>query len=318
MKTNTILSKTIAPAVAILLCGAALHAQTATFVNTGTTADGAGELFVAFHATANQGVGESIVIDLGAVSTYAAVPIGGTLNFSAAPGHNVGSDLSTAFGSTWYNRTDLLWSAVSGVQSTVPSTSTDFTSTLYGSVANPTYNSGVGPSGTAWNRSTNGTQNPIAQNIVQNMATGTGGFTSAPQGATSNIAVESSSLGNNYATWMPGGANVSGSGNTPFKGFGATGFEQTFGSTTLPSGVEGALDVFRMDRSNATDPEASPTTGTGPGSYQFTLTIDVNGNISGAVLPVPEPASICLLVTGGLLFLVSRRRGTGASTATVG
>lgn len=311
MTTTSILSKTITAAATLVLCGANIHA--ATLVNSGTTADGAGELFVGFHATGGQGIGQSVVIDLGAVSPYAAVAPGGTLTF-AGPGHNVGADLAAVFGSTWYERTDLLWSAVSGVQSTIPATSSDQTSTLYGSVTSPTYNPSAGPAATAWNRNTNSAQNPVANRIIASMATGIGGFTSATAGATSNIAREAVSDAQNYATWMPGGSNVSGLGNTAFGGFTtpapAANFEQAFAIGQIASGVEGALDVFRLYRSNFADPEATPTTGIGAGSYQFTLTIDQTGNIAGVVLAVPEPASIGLLVSGGLLVLGSRRRKT--------
>lgn len=110
---------------------------------------------------------------------------------------------------------------------------------------------------------------------------------------------------------MPNGSNAVGLSNNPFGGFGSPSsqpFEQAFGIGMLPSGSEGALDVYRMYRSNASDPDATPATGTGPGSYQFTLTIGQNGAIVANVLPVPEPASISLLLAGGFYFLGSRRR----------
>ena len=116
---------------------------------------------------------------------------------------------------------------------------------------------------------------------------------------------------------MANGANSTGLGNTPFGGFGnptASNFEQSFAAGTLASGFEGALDVYRMYRSNVSDPDASPNTGLGAGSYQFTLTIDGTGALGAEVLPVavPEPASIGGLFSAALLGIGAMRRKRGA------
>jgi len=306
MTTTHILSKAISAGAALVLIQAtATHA--ATFVNTGTGADGAGELFVGIHATGGQGNGISVVIDLGAVSPLAALNAGQTMALGS-----VGTDLAAQFGNTWYTRTDLLWSAVSAVQSTVPTTSTDPTSTLYGSVAS----TGAFPlTTTAYNRATNSTQNSVAQKIVSNMANaaaGSGGFAQAPTGATSNIAIESASYTNSYATWMPNGSNATGVGNVPFGGFGnpaGVSFEQAFGAGT--SNVEGALDIYQMYKTGTAQPDAGNAT-TGAGAYEFTLEINQSGNIQALALPVPEPASIGLLMAGGACLLGVRRRSGGS------
>lgn len=299
MKTTNILTKTITAAAALLLCGASVHA--ANFVNTGTGADGAGELFIGFHATGGQGNGKSVVIDLGAISPLAALSIGSVQNLGS-----VGTDLVAQFGSTWYDRTDILWSAVAAVQSTVPTTSTDLTSTLYGSVSG----TGSFPLSTlGYTRGTNSAQNGVAQRVVSNMAGNAGGFnTAGNNGATSFIAVESASDANSYASWMPGGGNLS-----LFGGFGAPigqQFEQSFTSGQLSLGVEGALDVYQMYRSGIAQPDAGNAT-TGAGAYEFTLTINQSGAITANVLPVPEPASIGLLMAGGMFLFGSRRRKAG-------
>jgi hypothetical protein len=295
MTTSNILSKSITAAAVLILCGASVHA--ANFVNTGTGADGAGELFVGFHATGGQGNGKSVVIDLGAISPLAALSIG-SIQFLGS----VGIDLAAQFGSNWYERTDLLWSAVAAVQSTVPTTSTDPASTLYGSVSG----TGSFPLSTlGYTRGTNSAQNGVAQRVISNMAGNAGGFSSAGNnGATQFIAVESASDANSYASWMPGGTNL-----VLFGGFGAPigqEFEQSFAPGQLSLGVEGALDVYQMYRSGIAQPDAANAT-TGAGAYQFTLTINQSGNITATVLPVPEPASVGLLMAGGM-FLIGRRR----------
>lgn len=297
MKTHNILSKTIATAASLVILATA--AQAASFVN--PASNGAGELFVGVHAVGGVGNGKSVVIDLGAVSPLAALTTGSTLSLGS-----IGTDLAAQFGAAWYDRTDLLWSAVAAVQSIIPVTSTDPTSTLYGSVSG----TGLFPLSTIpYNRGTNSAQNAVAQRIISNMAGNLGGFSaSGNTGATSNIAVEAASDANSYASWMPGGTNT-----TLFGGFGSPigqQFEQAFTSGTLASGFEGALDVYQMYRTTVTQPDTGLTTG--PGAYQFTLTIDNTGAIGAAVLPVPEPASIGTLTSLALLGVGTLRRKRAA------
>ena len=296
MKINTILSKSVATAASLVILGTA--AQAASFVN--PASGGAGELFVGVHATGGQGNGKSVVIDLGAVSALAALSTGSILSLGS-----LGTDLVAQFGSAWYDRTDLLWSAVAGVQSSVPPTSTDPTSTLYGGVAG----TGLFPLSTsAYNRGTNSAQNGVAQRIISNMAGNIGGFSaSGNTGASSSIAVEAASDANSYASWMPGGANLS-----LFGGFGSPigqQFEQSFAAGSLASGYEGALDVYQMYRSGVNQPDTGLTSGAG--AYEFTLNIDNTGAIGASVLPlapVPEPASIGALTSLALVGVGTLRR----------
>ena len=315
MITPKILSKSVSAAAALILCGAYSHAANLVNTNTGpggdNSTDGAGELFVGFHATGGQGSGVSVVVDLGAVSPYAAISPGGTLTFvvGATGTSNIGADLVARFGANWFERTDVLWAAASAVRTTAPSTSTDPTQTLYGGVKVSSYNPSVAPTTTGYTRSTNSGQALIATNVAANMALGTGGFADAgtPVGATgTNVAIEIAGSTQGWHNWMPGGANVV---STPFSNFSvptAANFEQAFSIGAIGSGVEGALDVYRMQRTGTTDPDNGLTSGAG--TYQFTLTINSNGQIAGAVLPVPEPTSIGLLMSGGLFFLGRRRR----------
>ena len=311
MNTTSILSKTITAAATLLLCGMAAHAAS---LRNGSSA-GEGELFIGIHATGGTGVGNSIVIDAGLVSNLSLLAAGASQSLGS-----IGVNLENTFGITagssiaWYERTDLFFAAVAAVQNTQTVPAVDPTNTLYGSVSG----SGTWPLSTvAYTRAANTAQSNVAGRIIT-MASGiSGSFTTAPQGATSNIALEGTSDANSWASWMPGGTNAAGVGNAPFGGFGAPAnqqFEQAFTSGTITSGVEGALDFYRMYKTGQADGDLGGAT-SGAGSYQFTIEINSSGNLTAVNLtPVPEPASICLLITGGLMFLGSRRRGFGGRT----
>lgn len=300
MNKNTILSRPIASALVLAACAASAHA--ATLVN-GTT--GAGELFIGFHATGGTGVGKSVVIDAGSVSALSSLATGSVTSLGS-----LGTDLVANFGSNWYERNDLVWGAVAGVQNTATA---DPTNTLYGGVSG----TGSWPLSTVgYTRSANGAQSTVAGRILT-MASGvTGSFTTAASGASSNIAVEQASDANSWASWMPNGSNATGLGNAPFGGFGSPGgqaFEQSFSSGTLASGFEGALDVFRMFKTGIADGELANAT-SGPGSYQGTAVIGSDGALSFEVLPVavPEPASIGTLTSAALLGIGFLRRKRAA------
>ena len=287
MTKNTILSKTIAAAASLVLCVTA--ASAATLVN-GT--NGAGELFIGFRATGGTGATTNIVLDLGSAAGFSALATGSTVSLG-----NIGSDLATAFGSTWFNRTDVLWSAVSG------NTATDInTNTLYGGRSA----TGLFPlNTTGYARQANNAQGSVVTGILS-AAAGAGGFTTSTTGSLSNVAIEDTT--SNVNSWTAR-AGVSFSSSA----LAASGFEQAFAAGTLASGAEGALDIYRMVKTGTTDPDTAATTGLG--SYQMTVTVDSSGNLTGEVLPlaaVPEPASLGSLFSAALLGIGALRRKRGA------
>ena len=304
MKTNRLLSKTISTAALLILCGT--NAHSATLVN-GTT--GNGEILLGLRATGSFdsfGATTNVVIDLGSAASFAALPAGSTISFG-----NIGTDLAARFsitsgenaGTAWYERPDLRWSAISGNSGTDISTNT-----LYAGVASSS--PGTFPLTTVgWARQANTAQGSVVTNF-QSAASGTGGFVASLTGSLPNVAIEDTT--SNVNSWSArAGANFSSSALSA----GTGSFEQAFGPGSLSLGVEGALDVYRLVRTTINDPDTSATSG--PGSYQFTIQIDSSGNIGGTVLPVPEPASIGLLMTGGLLFLGFRRRSAAATARIV-
>ena len=299
-KKTTILSKAITTVIALAACATSAHA--ASFVN-GTT--GAGELFIGFHATGGTGSGQSVVIDVGSVSALSALATGSTQSLGTA-----GTDLVAAFGANWFNRSDVLWGAVAGVQNVATA---DPTSTLYGGVSG----TGAFPlSSVGYTRGANGAQSTVAGRILTMANSASGSFATATQGASSNIAQETSADGNSWASWMPSTSNnnVTSLGNLQFGGFGAPSaqpFEQAFAAGTLASGFEGALDVYRMFKNGVADSELANAT-SGPGSYQGTVVVNSSGDFTFEVQPVavPEPASIGALTSAALMGigLIRRKR----------
>jgi hypothetical protein len=289
MRKNSILSESVAAAASLAILAAASHA--AVLVN-GT--DGAGELFIGFRATGGDGLTKNVVMDLGSVSDLSALATGSVVSLG-----NIGTDLAAQFGSTWYERTDLLWSSVAGVGNTATA---DPTSTLYGGVASTT----AFPLTTAgYSRAGASAQGPVATQILS-MASSTGGFTAASAGASSNIGIENTTDSNSWSSKF---------GASPFSGFSSPSgqqFEQAFSIGTIATGVEGALDVFRMLRNGQTDSENGLTGGAG--TYQGTLTINSLGDVGFQVEPVavPEPASAGFLTSAALLGIAVLRRKRGA------
>jgi hypothetical protein len=266
-----------------------LHA--ANLVN-GTNGDD--ELFVGLRATGGQGNTKNVVIDLGSVSGLAALPVGSVVSLGS-----IGTDLSFQYGSLWYERTDLLWSAVAGNSGTDISTNT-----LYGSVKSST--PGQFPLSTVgYTRAAVTAQGTIVTNI-QSMAAGNNGFTAAAQGASPNIAIENTSDSNSWSSKFVA---------SPFGNFSnptASNFEQAFSVGTLAPGVEGALDIYRMVRGGTPDPDNGLNSGAG--TFQLQLTIDSTGALTGTVLPaaVPEPASIGCLTSLALFAVGTLRRKRAA------
>jgi len=307
MTTKSILSKTIAVAAALITCS--VSAPAATLVN---GANGAGELFIGFRATTGTGSTKNIVMDLGASATFSSYVVGsthflGNLNTNLDATFGLGGGNSVA----WYENPNLLWSAVAAVGNSVP-TGGDPTQTLYGSVSNTNLSltPGTAPGTVGYTRNGSSTQGTSATAILSMAAggAGTGSFKVALAGTSPNIAIQNTSDSN---SWSARG-NF---GTSPFSGFSDIGqvFEQAFTIGTIPngSGVEGALDVFRQYKQGTIDPDngsdgifPNPTLGT----YQFTLQISTNGDVNAVVLPVPEPTSVALLMTGGIWFFGLRRR----------
>ncbi len=285
MTKNTILSKTIAAAASLVVLATAAHA--ATLVN---GSSGAGELFIGFRATGGTGATTNVVLDLGSAAGFSALTTGSTISLG-----NIGSDLVSAFGATWYDRTDVLWSSVSG------NGGTDITTnTLYGGRSS----TGLFPlSTTGFARQANTTQGSIVTGILS-AAAGTGGFTTSAAGSIANVAIESTT--GNVNSWTARASASFGS-----SALSAGGFEQAFTAGTLASGAQGALDVYRLVKTGTSDPDTGLTSGVG--SYQITLTIDNAGAVTGSVLPVavPEPASIGMLTSLALFGVGAMRRKRG-------
>ncbi len=114
-----------------------------------------GDLILAFRATGGQGANESLLVNIGAPSTYANA----TGSFDLSIG-SIGADLVTQYGSNWYERTDLSWSIFGGNDTALPN------ATIYGSRAQIPY----GTEATAWNVLTNNAHRASTRNFIQGVA----------------------------------------------------------------------------------------------------------------------------------------------------
>lgn len=90
-----------------LVAGASLLlAFTTQSAQAATVVYNPGDLVLAFRATANQGVGESLLVNVGPASTFTGAGAS-PINLSLG---NLGADLVAQFGAGWADRTDLTWS----------------------------------------------------------------------------------------------------------------------------------------------------------------------------------------------------------------
>lgn len=263
-------SSLIALAAACLVGTVSSHAATVA----------AGDLLVGFRATSGPGAGTSYVVSIGQASlfrdadTTVTVGSGGTYNRG-----NIGSDLSSLYGSNWATRTDLVWGIVG----------TTGDSDIYGSRAEAV--AGTIPG--AWVFNTSGARGTVSVNI--NSALGIG----APGGLDNATALGGS---------LFGGSEVDGSANA-WRGFlGAGGIAGVAGATgntdfgAFPGDIEGdvtkSLALFNITGS-----------GSANSSYVGTFSLSSNGTITMNV--VPEPSSLLVLL-GGSAFLATRRRRRSA------
>lgn len=261
-----------------------------------------GDLVLAFQSTGGQGSGSYLFANIGPAGLIRDYTQNTQLLSGSLSG--LASQLGLTFGSNWYDRTDL-FVAVAGVQSNdefngffqyndpdvtpyvgVPRQSVG-TVGLAGSFA-PFFN----PAGT--------------QQVANGITAGQFYYESS---FTGSIAVIPKS--GNFNDWDDqnpiANGGLQGNAFDTFSG----GIHQAFGAGSTNIGgtnAEAALDLYRIQLFNNIPGQEGFGEATNVGRYEGTILIDSLGNVSlGNLAAIPEP-SLPLLVGGGLLGVMARRR----------
>lgn len=247
-----------------------------------------GDLLIGFRSNTN--TTETLVVNItnGAFANAAAVR-----DSNSNPGTvmaNIGAALTSTFGADWATQADLSWGVV-GVYSSSsfdPAVDGDPARTLY--VSRPNSAGSVGTqSSTAFSVGTNTTQNTIANNIA--------GFQqsfASYGGATLNGGDAAVIATSNVNTWedFTSGASDFGIGSN---------IEGIAGTSTGR-----VLDLYRILGSTT---DANPTGPLRSGTWEGTISLGTNGDVTFSVAAVPEPSRAVLALGGlGALFLRRRRR----------
>ncbi len=275
MKTKHLLAVAL---LALLGGTAAVRAQTVTA--------GLNNLILGFRATGGTGASINLEVNLGNASSY--YNVSGTVNLS---GLSV-SDLSAAYGSNWFNRSDLFWGVAGSTGSAVGTTiggNPILAKTLWGTAAETT----LGVQSTAWNRLGAFSQQAAA-NTIATMYTGALGSLNGATatGNSATAALLDTSLAGSWSKQEGNNAAAFGSQMTK------SGFEN---GTPGNAGV--VSDLYELQP------------GSGSGTYLGSFALNASGlSYSGstgdaAAAAVPEPSTYAAIF-GALAmgFAVLRRR----------
>jgi len=224
----------------LLLIGGASQLEASTGVD---------DLFIGFNTTGSLNSTKDYLIDIGQASTYASDTTT-ILNIG-----NVGTDIASLYGSSWYNNMGVLWGAIAGA---VITTGSDAAGTLYASA--PT--TAVGTAAPAWLNSSS--QIPTASAILGMGDQVTLNINSTPGTATGgNINSSYIQAASDANSWKTLGGEV------PAFGFFNSTIEAAFTGTNAGSAV---LDLFQL-------PQGGRRTSGQPGNNIGYFSIDNSGNI---------------------------------------
>lgn len=228
-----------------------------------------GDIFAAFRSTGSDTI-KSYIVDLGSYTQFTNVSTFGSFSFGSTG--TTGADLAYAFGTNWFNRSDIAWSIYGDFTSSpvtvfagAAESSTNTLTTPYDPLGNAlsATKSGVNTVNNGFKNSTPGTTTASTNGINAGFQTGTGAGT--------YVSALTANLGQAFNS----------------------------GSTISVGKFEGAVNGTRLQDLYAID-----STNT---IYYGTFNLDTNGVISG-VSAVPEPASYVLFGLGAFLFSVTYRR----------
>lgn len=250
-----------------------------------------GDMILGFQATGGQGSSINVYFDLGSGTAARDNPSIGLVG-------NISTALSTAYGANWYSRTDLQF-GVLGNLNFGPNTgfgsqgavNGDPSRTFYVSTPSSAPELGALYASGAISSSGLGTAGNNFSGMEGVLSSSSNYTTSASNEAVIDFGVNNNPLitGNSWTTLVPS----SNSALSTFTG----GIQQSFGK----GGTETYADIQRILSTNS---GANPLGIVGGGTYETTLSIGSNGNIS----LVPEPSSVLLSSMAGLALVFRRRR----------
>jgi PEP-CTERM motif len=240
-----------------------------------------GDLFIGFRINGGgDGANFNYVIDIGQASNFRDLNSGSLLI------GNFGADLNNLFRDNtnnveWYNRSDLYWSVIGYVDTTITTGGITDTHTIYaGKAENP-----VGTAQSPYPLKTAGASGTLGSNVNNAILGYQAGTESTSEtglyNSSVNASIESTTGTNPWKNYSTGANAFYGSG---FEANSSTGLDQT------------ALDLFRL-----------PQNGFGTASNEVRFTIDDSGNIT-ATAAVPEPSTWALISAGLMVVLFGFRR----------
>ncbi len=256
----------------------------AVAVQAQTVTAGLNNLILGFRATGGTGAAVNLEVNLGSVSQFYNV-LGNPISLT---GLSV-ADLSAAYGSNWFNRSDLFWGVAGTTGSAVGTTvngATIVTKTLWGTATETT----LGVQSTAWNRLGTFSQQGPANTIATLYSGGIGSLNGATAtGNSATAALLDTSLAGSWSKQE--GTNAA--------AFGSQMSKSSFENGTPGSSVA-VSDLYELQP------------GSGAGSYlgSFALTeggLSYAGSAAGAAA-VPEPSTYAAILGALALGLAALRR----------
>ena len=216
---------------------------------------------------------------------------------------NIGADLTTAFGGTWYNNPLLRWGIIGGVDQAAGTINGDLIRTVYQSKAVTTF--GTRTSAPVTTSGNHGTLTNTMQTFQE------GSHNAGTPGANTTGAFVNTSSASDFNQFIPPTTGTYfGIGNNILDQFEAS---APLGTAASGYTIEGALDLWRILNSPTTGADLTSGLGVGNavarnGQYVGTFTIDQTGQLRMDVQPVPEPTTGVIGLALGAIALVRRRR----------
>ncbi len=283
MKTKTLL------AAALITLGAGVVPASAVTITAGLN-----DLVLGFYATGGTGATTNVEVNLGNVSQFYGVT--GSVGLSGFKT----ADVVSAYGSNWFNRTDLFWGVVGTTGSAVGTTinsSSIAAKTLWGGRAELT----LGLQSTPWNRGSTFAQQGPANTIATLYSGAIGSLNGATAGTSTTAALIDSTLNGSWSKQE--GTNAS--------AFGYFNPKSLFDNSTPGNGGV-VTDLYELQP------------GSGAGTYLGSFSLNASGlSYSGdvgsaATAAIPEPSTYAAIVGAlALGFVALRRRNLRAAQVAV-